>query len=238
MTISVVSTAGVGALNNVNLNQLAEALRAMGFGSFVRSMPTALNGRVPLAAAVNPYVAAAAIALTLPDDAKAAFLFRGYGRVGTAAPIELVVDAAQTGAAANPAANHVGISPSGDLVLHGADAWTLVDLLYLPAKYDVQELSLPIAASAITLPSSGKFLKPVLLLEAEITASSIPGGIGKKIVDGAGTAPAAGHAALDTAKLLVEFNAADTLTGTARVKWGTYNVLDLDTFLETAQNFI
>lgn len=220
-------------LDQMNPTQAFDLLRSMLFGSFARAMPVPLNGQVPLAAAVDPWVAAAAISLALPDDAKAAFIFRAYGRTGTATAIELTPDVAQTGAAANPAANHIGISPNGDIVFHGADAWTDVDVLYLPLKYDTIENTVSIAASAAALPQAAVG-KALLLLEAELLTSSVPAAVGKKIVDGPGTAPGAGHAALDISKgVNVAFNAADAVTGTTRLKLGIYNVLDLNTLLET-----
>jgi hypothetical protein len=201
---------------------------------------------VPAAPAANPYVAAASLSITLPDDAKAAILLRGYMRTGTAGVGELTVDVAQTGTATDPGSGHVGISPSCDLVFHGADVPTLVDIDYIPAKYDVMEFTLPFATSSVTIPSltpstnqqvnaggppGGKVLA-MYLLEAEVITGTVPG---KVIVDGPGTATASGHADLDAPKTHVIFNVAQAgAAGTARVKLGVYSVPDLDQLLEVA----
>jgi hypothetical protein len=232
MSLTTSPTSLKNQLDGANPTPLADMLRAVKIGSVLRALPTELNGKAPLAVTVDPYVAAAAIALSMPDDAKAAFLFRGYGRAGTATPIELVVDAAQTGAAANPAANHVGISPNGDLVFHGADAWTSVDLLYLPGKYDVVELTLPVVGSSMAIPAT---FKAMYLFEAEVTVGVV---VGKKIIDGPATATALGHVELDAAKANVIFNAGDVVAGTARVKFGVYSATDVDALLEAVSNFI
>ena len=234
MTISTNATAGVAALNAANPNQLADALRAMGFGSFVRSMPVqrrsvALDG----AAATNPYVVAAAQSITLPDDAKVGYLLAAYARAGTGTKGVLTVDhqTPEASGDAQPAAGHVDVAASGDLIFHAADAWTKVDLLYIPAKYDTKELTLPVVTNALTLPT--QLGDAVALLEVEALVGT---SVGKKIIDVVGTAVAAGHAAFSLDKLTVNFQATDAVTS-ARVKFGVKPALDLEKFLESAQAF-
>lgn len=219
----------LNGLNDAQPGQLADMLRAAKLGSILRALPTQLNGKVPLAAAANPYVAAASLSLQLPDDAKAAFVFRAYSRAGTGGTGEQTADVAQTGTATDPGSGHIGISPSGDLVFHGADVPTLVDVYYLPLKYDVVELTLSYATSSAAIPAAYKAL---LLLEAEVLTGTAPGEV---IIDGPGTATASGHAELDAAKTHVIFNVAQAgAAGTARVKLGVYSKVDLDALLEVA----
>jgi len=234
MTISTNAAGGVAALNAANLNQLAEALRAMGFGSVVRSMPTqrrsvALDG----AAGTNKYVVAAAQSITLPEDAKCGYLLAAYARAGTGTKGVLTIDhnTPEASGDAQPAAGHIDVAGSGDLLFHAADAWTKVDFLYIPAKYDVQELTLLVASNALTLPTS--LGDAVSLLEVESMAGTLTG---KLIIDVVGTAVATGHAAFSLDKLTVNFAGADAVTS-ARVKFGTKPKIDLESFLETAQNY-
>lgn len=234
MTINISTSAGKASLDTAPAGQIADLLRAMSFGHFVRAMPARLVGLVPVAATVNPYVNASAQSVPLPDDAKAAFIFRAYGRAGSGTLAALTIDTPDpTGAAANPSAGHIAFSPNGDIVVNAGDAWTALDVLYMPEKYDVVELTLPVGSSNTTLvlPTS---LPPVLfLMEAEGTAPTDA----KLIVDAAGTpTPGAGHAALDAGKLNVIFHGATGYTQ-ARVKLAVAASLDLNAFLESTSNF-
>lgn len=229
MTININAAAGKAALDAPLPQQMADMMKSMGFGHFVRSMPIRLIGLVPGAAASNPYVAAAALPVTLPDDAKAALIHRAYARAGTGTLAALTIDTPDpTGAAAAPAAGHCAISPSGDLVFNGTDAFTSVDVLYLPEKYEVMEFILPVASNALTLPTG--FGGVLLLLEAE---GLLPTDA-KLIVDAPATSVAAGHAALNAAKTSVAFNSAAAFTS-ARVKVAVQASIDLNAFLTQTQ---
>jgi len=274
--INVNPAAGVAALNGANPNQLAEVLRAIALGDVVRALPIPLNGFVldgsvaggAGVAATNPYVLAAAESITLPDDAKCGWLFGAYARAGTGTKAQLTVDnnVPEKFSGSEPAAGHVAVAPSGDLLFNHVDAWTSVDVLYMPMKYAVMELSLPVASSVLTLPLPQNRQPPQFAQTAQPSANfqstpppayTAPGGAlqaagnvmivmevealvgtvtGKKIIDVIGTAPAAGHAALQLTKLTVDFQATDAVTS-ARVKFGTYHVVDLNTVLETAAPF-
>ena len=229
MTVNINPAAAKASLDQAPPQQIADLFRAMGLGHFIRAMPTPLRAVVPSAVTVNPYVAASVLCITLPDDAKAHSLFRVYARSGTAAAGPLTVDNPDTYVAnGNPATLHCTVAPTGDLIFHGADAWTSIDLLYLPEKYDVFEVTLPVVSNDILLPSGNG--EALFILEAQALVGT---SIGNKIVDPPGTAVAAGHAALDLAKLNAVFNAADAVTS-ARVKYAALATIDINSFLETA----
>ncbi len=229
MAISTVATALKAQLDGASPGVLADMLRALKIGSMLRAMPTPRRQAAPSAAGAYPYVAAAAGCLAMPDDAKAHALFRAYARSGTGTVGALTVDAPDAYAAnANPAAGHCVVGPTGDILFNGTDAWTSVDLMYLPEKYDTFELTLPVASNTLTLPTA--LPKALLAMEIEALAGT---SVGKKIVDPPGTAVAAGHAALNAAKLAVVFQATDAVTS-ARVKFAATAAVDVDALLETA----
>lgn len=234
MTINVNAAGGVAALNKADINALADALRLMGFGNFVRTMPVQRFAVGVSGAGVNPYVLAAPFSVTLPDDAKCGWLFAAYARSGTGTLGQLTVDnnVSEKFSGSAPAAGHVAVSPSGDVIFAAADAWTTVDLLYIPARYDIQELTLAVASNSLTLPAN--MPKVVNIFEVEATLGT---SVGKKIIDVVGTAPAAGHAALALSKLTVAFQATDAVTQ-ARVKFGTIAKIDIESFLESAQSLV
>jgi hypothetical protein len=232
MTININPIAGKAALDTAPPQQLADLFRAIALGHFIRAMPTPLRGAIPSVAGVNPYVVASAYCITLPDDAKAHSLFRVYARAGTATVGYLTVDNPDSVAANTaPITKHVNITATGDIIFFGADAWTSVDVLYLPEKYDVVEVTLPVVTNAILLPATQG--EALFILEAQALVGTT---IGSKIVDPPGTAVATGHAALDLGKLNVEFAAADAVTS-ARVKYAVAASIDINAFLETTSNY-
>jgi hypothetical protein len=238
MTITTLATAGVAALNGANPNNIPDEFRQMLLGSFVRAMPIPLRNQVPLVAGANPYVLATLGAITLPDDAKANTIFRAYARTGTGTTGELALKSAIGNGSpyTTPTAGTVGVAPSGDIVFLGTDAWTNVDVLYLPEKYDVVELNLPVASNVMTLPTSVTTQGVVFMLEAQATAGTT---IGTKVVlaPSASAPGSTGQANLNILKTQVLFTVADAVTA-ARVKLGLCNATDLNAFLETAQNFM
>lgn len=228
MTISTPAFSLKNNMDKANPNQIADAFRLLKVGSILRRLPTALRAKAPVAAGSNPYVAAAAQSIQLPDDAKAAFIFAAYARTGTgtAGPLTVV-------APGSLGAGNIALAPSGDLLFLAADAWTNVDVLYLPEQVDTIELILPVASNAAALPTGAGQQAAggaVVLMEAEsLTGTSVR----KMIVDAPGTSVSASHAALDLAKANVKFASADAITS-ARVKIGIVPAINLDTLLETA----
>jgi hypothetical protein len=238
MTITTLSTAGVAALNGANANQIADELRAMAFGSFLRSMPIPLRNQAPLAAGASLYDLATLSAIVLPDDAKANTIFRAYGRAaGSATPGDITLKTA-IGAASpytTPTTGTIAVSPSGNIVLLGTDLYTNVDVLYLPEKYDTVELTLSVASNNLTIPASLVTQGVVFLLEAQATIGTVTG---QNIVIAPGSAPGTTKQAnLNLAKSLVQFLPADAVTQ-ARVKLGVASAIDQNAFFEAAQVFM
>lgn len=237
MTINVVPNSGTGALNNINPNQIADRLRAMQFGSFVRADQIPLRQLSPNTAPANPYAPTAAFqSIILPDDAKALSVLRAYGRAnsGSVTNGELTPKATAGSPYTNPTTLTVGVSASGDLTFLASDAWTNVDIFYQPERYDVVELVLPVASSIMTLPASLVTQGVVFMLEAQALVGTT---IGTKFVQPPGAAPGTtGQANLSLAKNTVLFTVADAVTS-ARVKLGLCTAMDLNAFLETAQQY-
>jgi hypothetical protein len=234
MTITTIPSAGVGALNGANANQVADALRLMGFGSFVRAMPIPLRNLDPNTAPANPYALSASYqSIKLPDDAKAASILRAYARTGTGTAGELTPEATAGSPYTAPGSGgEIGVSPSGDLLFHAADAYTNVDVVYQPEKYDVKELILTVSSSVLTIPSALVTQGVVFLMEAQALAGTT---VGTEFIQvPSNSAPSTGQACLNLAKSEVLFATADAVTQ-ARVKLGVANALDLNAFLETAQ---
>lgn len=230
MTISTVATALKAALNLMTPAQMADMLRSMQFGNMVRALPTYLFKQAVSIAAANPYIVATAQSITLPDDAKGLVILYAIGRAGAGTlGTPLIVD---TTAGTAPAAGHIKLSPTGDILLNAADAFTSIDILYVPQKYDTQEFTLPVTTNVLTLPAPLGAAAALLEVEGLVGTAA-----GKKIVDMPGTAPAAGHAALNALGTTVAFQATDAITS-ARVKYGTIPATDINALLETVSNFL
>lgn len=224
MTIVNSATSLKSELNKVSPQFLADALRIVKFGDVVRGLPTTLRKKDPVA---SSYQLATLHALALPDSAKAAFIFRAYARATSAAgPLgELAV----VGPGVTPATGEIAVAPNGDIVTLAADAYTSVDVHYLPTKYDLGEVTLPVVANVLTLPVAATTPGVVRIFEAEALVGT---SVGKKIIlmPGAG-APAAGQARANLALTTVTFAVADAVTS-ARVKFGIVSAADLDALLE------
>lgn len=230
MTINVLANAFKAALNTASAGQLADMFRAMKLGDVIRSLPVQLNDAALQAAATNPYAIAAAQTITLPDDCKAAVVLAAVARAGTGTKGPLTIAAPGNSA---PGATNILICGSGDLCFHAADAYTAVDVFYLPIKGDLQEQILPVTSgnTTVTLPTT--LGTAHIVLEAEGTAGGTPG---KKIVDIPGGTPSAGHASMSFDGKTVLFAAGDSHT-TARVKYAATAAVDINALLETLSNF-
>jgi hypothetical protein len=237
MTININSAAFKAALDTMNANQMADMLRSMTFGHFVRQAKCQIIGNsaagsanLIAAAAVNPYVVAAAQSIALPDDAKASVVARAYGRVGTATSVYLTVDNPDT-TTTGPSAGHIQINPNGDLMLNATDAWTLVEVTYHPAIYDVVEVTLPVVSNAIVWPTTLPLA--LFLMEAEGLAPTD----NKLIIDApASTETTAKHACLNLLKTQVLFTSGDAFTS-ARLKMAVLPTVDINALLEATSNF-
>jgi hypothetical protein len=235
MTISTNANGGVAQLNLTTPNVLADQFRAMQIGSFLRSLPIPLRQQVPQLTGVYPYTGATLAAIQLPDDAKANQVLRCYARAGTGTAGELTPKATAGNPYTTPTTGTVGVSPSGDIVFLGSDVWTNVDVVYLPEKYDVAELTLPVVpgTGVMTLPAAITAQGVVFMLEAQALVGTT---VGTKIVLAPSTAPSTGNANLNVAKTQVLFAVADAVSS-ARVKLGLCNATDANAFLETAGIF-
>ena len=221
-------------LNAADPNDLADLLRLIGLGDFLRSTKVSLFKQVPVALA---YAVATAIAIQLPDNAKALSVKEAYVRAGTT-PGPLVCDAAIEAA---PASGHCGVSPSRDITFLAADGATSVDVVYECLRSDAVEQVLAcnpgtgvVAIPPAWLAADGSGLL-VNVYEIEILAAGISPT--KCIVDVAGTAtPASGHGALNAAKNGVSMHVADAVTS-VRVKAGLIPAIDMNAVLAGASQF-
>jgi hypothetical protein len=139
MTISVNDNSLKNELNRAQPGSLPSMFAAMKLGDVVRALPTTLRKAVPTVSA--PYQLTTLDTIVLPDDAKANTILRAYARAGSGTKGELTVVAY----GATPTAGQIAVAPNGDIVtVHSGDVWTSLDVVYLPEKYDVVELTLPV----------------------------------------------------------------------------------------------
>lgn len=232
MTINVKDDSLKNQINKANPNQLADFLRLLGFGDMLRALPTYLRKKAP----ATPPVAAPQLAtlqsFSLPDDAKACMILRAVSKKATAGSGELTIDAYGT----TPIQGHIAVAPNGDIVMLTADAHLDVDVIYVPEKADVYELTLPVtgAAGLCALPAWLTARGAVTLLEAEVLAGTL---LGPKIVlvpaDGL---PATTKAQLKVLKDVVQFAAADVVTS-ARIKVSVASKIDTDALMTASASF-
>lgn len=224
MTINVNPFSLKSELDKASPQFLADACRILKIGSVVRAARTTLRNKVPAASTVQ---LATLQSLVMADDAKASTIARAYARTGTGTAGELTTVAYGV----TPAAGQIAVAPNGDIVTLAADAWTNLDVVYHPEKYDIAELILPVTANVLTLPAAVTTPGVVMLLETEALVGTV---LGLKIVliPGAG-APATGQARLNIAKTTVTFAGADAVTN-ARVKIAISSATDVDVLLTAA----
>lgn len=212
------------ALNRTQPGTLADALRLLSFGDILRALITYLFGAAP--AVGNSYVGVTVQAITLPNDAKCLKVERLYARggTGTKGPLALSADN-------SPGAGEYYVTPTGDITFYATDAWTILDLVYIPEKGEMVERSaVPVAAHSATIPADLVARGVVLAAEIESLAGTL---VAKMIVDPPGTSVATGHAALDLPKATVKFASADAVTS-CRVKLLVAPAVDVSALLEAA----
>lgn len=208
-------------LNQANPNNLADVLRRIAFGDVMRQERAQLRRAVP-----STNVAAGAFSLSLPTDAKAAAISRATAIAGTGTLGELVVDAANTA----PAAGHCAVTPSGDIIFNATDAFTVVDVAYVPERLDVLVLTVPVApASGVAvLPAFATGIVLVTLMSATITLGTNVGAC--KIVAPGAVPGTTLNANLSAAKAAVQFRIADAVTQ-AQIVLGMSPAVDLNAIL-------
>lgn len=218
-------------LNRSDLNTLADALRKLGFGDILRALPVQIrrSGTTPSVA----YSGASTIDAQAADapaqaEGDVVELVVAYARAGAGTPGLL---AATTGV---PAAGEVSVAPNGQILTNATDAWTDVDVFYLPTAGEVVEVTASVSGDSLALPSSVLDRGAVLLLSAESLAGTLTGVLTPVA---AGSAPATTQAALSAAKDTVEFNNADAVTS-ARVSLLVGSAVDVNAELEADSTFV
>jgi hypothetical protein len=230
MTINVTPNSLKSTLDFPTPNTLADAFTILGLGNLLLALPTTLRNQVPVSTSTNVAHLGTLQFIQLPDDAKACSIFRAYARTGTGSVGELTVEPYGT----TPAAGQIAVAPNGDLVFLAADAWTNVDVVYLPEKYDLLDVTLPVSSNVLTLPASMTNKGVVLLLEANAVTATSPG---EKIVLVPGGSPSAGQAALNAAKTTVTFASADAVTQ-AYVKVAVASAINVQGLLGAASTIL
>lgn len=221
------------SLDRADPNTLADALRKLGFGAFLRAMPAVL--RKAAAGAVNTYASATALPCTQQaQGAPAVAILSAFARAGAGTPGPLTNDGLTSTA---PAAGHIAISPNGQIVTAAADAWTNLDVNYVPDFGDVVEFTGDVVpgTGVMALPSNLTSRGVVTLLESEALSGTVTGK--KVIIEPAAAAVAATKSALDTDKLSVWFAIADAVSR-ARVKVLVSSVIDANAMLKSENTTI
>ena len=170
--------------------------------------------------------------IALPIDAKASRVSRAYARQTLGAGT--IGELAPASNGAYPIDAQVGVAPNGDLIVLAASQYDNVDASYVPECGTVVELTnVQVVSNQMTLP---EYCTNEVALLAEVVA--VAGShIGPKAIAWPGTAVAAGQAALDAAKNLVNFNATDAITS-ANVKLVIAAKVNLTDVLESEDETI
>lgn len=215
-------------LNRSDLNTLADQLRALAFGDVIASLPTTL--RVSATAASTGNFGTVRVVSDQNADVPAAAVLYASARAGAGTPGVLTPVAY----GAIPAAGQVAVAPNGRVVTAAADAWTDLDVVYVPEKGTIVEVTANVAANTLTLPTNVTSVGACTLL----SATALTGGsVGAKIVDLPGAAAAAGEAALNAAKTTVIFAGADAVTS-ATVRLLVTASVDVSALLASTSNFV
>ena len=218
------------AIDRANPNTLADGCRAIKLGqTLMQNMTQAFRRRnIHVTDGVSPYDGATLDTIQLPDDCKATRLIMVRTLASGVAVQEYTLDAND----ATPITLHAAIQPTGNISVLTLDAITSIDIVFLPCRGDMFEVTLPVVANFLTLPAV--MTTPGVIYLSQCEAMTIGGGglIGTKVVlTPAAGAPAAGQARLDLAKATVQFAAAD-LVMSARVRCFCAPAADLYTLLQ------
>lgn len=213
------------ALDRSNPTSVPSMLQSIAFGDVIRRFPTQLRGAAPSS---DPYGVSGNVSLVLPDDAKAATILRAYARAGSGTVGELVVEAI----GASLSAGQCCVSPDGNILFDAADAWTSVDVYYVPAYQDVIELTLPVASGVVTLPVGAGIACELLEAQRNDTSTAK-----LQVKAPAATNSTTGTAVFNLAKTSVLLDSSDGATS-VRVKLGIVSAIDVNALLEAASNFL
>lgn len=192
------------ALNRANVGQMADGFRALRLGTLLTlCMPAWAFGAVPTVGLTGKPVTVDTI--ELPSDAKAQVIKYAYARTGTGTTGPLTIVAYGT----VPSAGEIAVSPDGDIVTAAADAWTLVDVAYIPLYGElVEDLELDVSSNVATFPTryAGKVLEVISATALEGTST------GRKQVLIPGASLSAGQCALAKDKNTLNFKNTDAVT--------------------------
>ena len=195
------------AMNKGSITGLASFFLLMGLGNvFRKHLKFDLRQQTPV---VDPTGSQLGTLNIVPTDqhAPAAVILRAYARAGTGTPGELTVEPYGT----TPATGQIAVAPNGDIVTLAADAWTGLDVEYMPADGNVVQLNgLPVIPGTGVCAIPQKYVSAglvYLLAASEVTPTAL-----NKIIVVPGTAPATGKANLNVAKSQVQFAVADAVT--------------------------
>jgi hypothetical protein len=215
------------AFDRANPNTIADLFRKAKIGKVLRGqIPQVIRANTPVA---DDGVDSTLFACMLPNDAKASAILRAYARSGVGTPGELTIVLPNV----VPAASEIAVAPNGDIVTLAADAWESLDVTYVPERGDVVEYTATVDSDAIALPSHITDRGVIYLLDALVTTGAPAG---RKEIVAPGTAPAAGQAALDDAKEIVNFAAGEATEATLRLLIVAAD--DLGSLLESGETTI
>ena len=194
-------------LNEGNPNKVPAAVNSLNGGTALALLPRSVQGAPVAAAGITPV--ANSDVLVLPENAKARAVLVAFAAAGVTTGY--LTPVAGDGA---PATTNVGVSPNGDILFDNAtDDVTDAEVMYLPIEGPVVEDFVDVAASSATLLRGNR---AVVLLEVEVLTGASPGAV---LADERGNTPASGEAALNDTGLTVDFNAAQVVGGTARIRY-------------------
>ncbi len=228
MTIDTLDNSLKVRLNDADPASLASGLQTLRFGNMLRALPTYLRKQTAVA---SSYELSTLKGIVLPDDAKANSIFRAFARVGTGTPAELTVKLYGV----TPSTGEIAVSPNGNIVTLGSEAWTNFDVLYLPEKQAVIELTLAVTSNAATIPAAYVTRGVVSLLEVESLVGTVTGKLVSLVPSG--SAATTGTARLDLAHATVKFYSGDAVTS-ARIKFGVSSLTDVNALLEAASTVL
>jgi hypothetical protein len=198
------------ALNRLDVSAIADAFRGVALGDVLRGLPVYLRGVAPNNSGTPQNVSTEGV-VQLPEDAKAAYIFRCTVKASGVTNGEFTIESYGT----TPSTTQVAVAPNGDIVFLASDAVTSADIIYLPQKGDVlgnnQYSKLGVTSLTLSVSSTGQALIPapyaglaVLLMQANAIAGTVTGQ--KQILVPATSATAAGKAALSQDGKSIWFN--------------------------------
>lgn len=187
-------------LDESNPNKLASAGQSVLLGSCLGTLPVLARGTVG---------GVTANTLILPENAKARSIVAGFAVAGSVTgPL-----VPQNRQGTTPTTTQVAIDKNGDLVFFGTDAITSAEVSYIPYEGQIIEDFVQVIGGVATLLGSRKAFQ---LLFANVIAGVATGVKGQNL---RGAAASSGFAALSLVGTTVAFNAADVVTGSARIRY-------------------